>query len=87
MAEDYEYENGLKRDIGKLKHLYPAWKAAMHPHWKRFKKKPTPHNGTNLCTESGRADAYVNGHIMAVGIGIIALIIIAQAGVIIWLIV
>jgi hypothetical protein len=86
MTEGYKDKDGLERDIAKLKALSIPWKAAMAPHWKRFKKKPTPHNGTNLCTESGRADPYVNGHIMAVGIGIVAFIITIQFGVIIWLV-
>jgi hypothetical protein len=86
MAEDYKNLDGLELDIAKLKRLYPAWKVAMAPHIKRFKKKPLPHEFTNLCTESSRADAYVNGHIMAVGIGIAAITIIAQAGIIIWLV-
>jgi hypothetical protein len=71
-----EGKDGLERDVAKLKHLYTPWKAAMAPHIKRFKKKPTPHTFTNLCTESSRADAYVNGHIMAVYFGVSLLVII-----------
>jgi hypothetical protein len=87
MTEGYKDKDGLERDIAKLKHLYTPWKAAMAPHWKRFKKKPTPHNFTNLCTESSRADDYVNGHIMAVSFGIGALSSVIQFGVIVWLVV
>jgi hypothetical protein len=82
-----EGKDGLERDLAKLENLTGPWKVAMAPHIKRFKKKPLPHEFTNLCTESSRADAYVNGHIMAVSYGVLAAVIIAQAGIIIWLIV
>lgn len=61
-----EGKDGLERDIAKLKLLYGPWKRKMAPHWKRWKKSPLPHDTTNLCTESSRADPYVNGHIMSV---------------------
>jgi hypothetical protein len=76
MNKSLEDKDGLERDVAKLKELNGPWKAAMAPHIKRFKKKPTPHNFTNLCTESSRADAYVNGHIMAVYFGVSLLVVI-----------
>jgi hypothetical protein len=71
-----EGKDGLERDIAKLKSLSGPWKTYMAPHIKRFKKRPTPHNFTNLCTESSRADDYINGHIMAVYFGVSLMVII-----------
>ena len=71
----YKDLNGLERDIGKLRYLYRPWLLKMRPHIDRFKARPTPHNFTNLCTESSRADPYVNGHIMAVSTGLVIVII------------
>jgi len=65
-VNDYEDKDGLERDVAKLRHLYGPWKKAMAPHWKRYLKKPLPHEFTNLCTESGRAEPYFNGHIMTI---------------------
>jgi hypothetical protein len=59
-------KDGLERDIAKLQNKWGPWRAAMKPHFLRFLKRPSFHNHTNLMTESSRADAYVNGHIMAI---------------------
>ena len=77
---DLEGKDGLERNLDKLQNKWGPWRAAMKPHLKRFFKKPTPHNFTNLCTESSRANAYVNGHIMAVYIGLQIIV-----GVIVWI--
>jgi hypothetical protein len=71
-----EGKDGLARDVAKLKHLYRPWKLKMNPHLHRFYRKPLPHEFTNLCTESSRADAYINGHIMAVSYGVLMSIVI-----------
>jgi hypothetical protein len=73
--------NGIERDIAKLKNRWGPWRVAMTPHFKRFAKKPSPHNYTNLCVESSRADAYVNGKIMAVSTG---LVIVTLVCVLLW---
>jgi hypothetical protein len=72
---NYENKDGIQRDVAKLKYLLGPWRLKMKPHFKRFFKKPLPHEFTNLCTESSRADAYVNGHIMAVSYGLLMLVI------------
>jgi hypothetical protein len=64
--KDLRGKDGLERDVAKLGNLMGPWRLKMKPHTARFLKRPTPHNFTNLCTESSRADAYVNGHIMSV---------------------
>ena len=76
---DLEGKDGTERDIAKLRNRLGPWRQAMKPHFKRFFKRPTPHTFTNLCTESSRADAYLNGHIMAISTGLIILISIVVA--------
>ena len=66
MSDNPEGKDGLARDIAKLKAGYGPWRTAMSPHFKRWLKRPLPHETTNLCTESGRADPYFNGHIMVI---------------------
>jgi hypothetical protein len=56
----------------------------MEPHIKRFKSKPMPHEYTNLCTESGRAEPYFNGHIMAVATGLSIISHAVLLGLLIW---
>ena len=84
MNNPYEGKDGLARDIAKLKHRYGPWKGAMLPHWVRWKKRPFPHETTNLCTESGRADAYFNGHIMTVYLHLSVVWTIGLLGLLIW---
>ena len=83
--EDYEGLDGLERDVAKLKSLRGPWREKMKPHFKRWRKKPFPHETTNLCTESGRADAYYNGHLMTIYLHITLFIMIGQTAAIIYL--
>ena len=63
MKKDYN-EDGLKRDLMKLRDTRKIYKAVMRPHFKRFWRRPTTHNGTNLCVESCRAQPYYFGHVV-----------------------
>jgi predicted phosphohydrolase len=72
---DYEGKEGLARDIAKLQKLWrDVYVPAMKQPWAEFKKgKNKFHEFTNLLTESGRAEPYVFGHMVAVFLAVNAL--------------
>jgi hypothetical protein len=77
-------KDGLERDIAKLQNRIGPWWVHMKPHVIRYLKWPSTHNGTNLCTESSRADDYVNGHIFSVYYYLSSSIIVVISALLIW---
>ena len=73
MTLPYENKDGLRRDLSKLKYTGAIWFTAMKPHFKRFAKRPLPHEYTNLWVEGCRAEPYFFGHVLTI-VSVIALV-------------
>ena len=72
--ESLEGKNGLVRDYYKLKIEGAKYIDWMAPEFRRWVRRPTPHNTTNLWVESCRASPYFFGHVLMMSMvgGIIA---------------
>jgi hypothetical protein len=57
-------EDGLARNILKLKHTARVWWDSWKPHLVRWCKRPLPHEYTNLWVEACRAEPYFFGHVL-----------------------
>ena len=77
MKKPYEGLNGIERNIAKLGYEWRRLKDDMGEHVIRFAKKPWDvHAYTNLFVESARSQPYFMGHVYAIALPIVVLLLV-----------